>query len=225
MMAAVRIAAILLAATLTALLTAPASLVATLVAHHSGDRVILADAEGPWWNGSAWVSLKLNGQSALTLPGRIHWVFEPLARGFRVGGAPWLDGSFLAYWHAGPVLTKGQANLPASALQQLGIPFSLLRPTGQLAIRWENAERIRIDWLDAASPLAVLPRLGDFRLDWQPGQWQLTTLRGPLQIDGEAAGGQPFSGTARSDPEAADKLAALLNMLGPTHNGITTLNF
>ena len=100
-----------------------------------------------------------------------------------------------------------------------------MRPGGLLNLSWQNAEQMVIEWRAASSALSPLAQLGDYRLALQPGRLQLSTQRGPLQLSGEAIPGHPFSGTARSDPEAAEKLAGLLNILGPTSNGITTLRF
>lgn len=225
MKSALRLTFLILLVLIVALFSAPASLLAAVVAHYSKQRIILADANGFWWRGSAWLTVAGSGQSTLTLPARLQWRFEPLGPAFSITGSPMIAAPFSLAWNGKPVLTPGQAQLPASALQQLGMPFTLLRPTGQLNMRWQSVERMEIEWVEAASPLASIPRLGDYRLTLQSGRMQLTTLRGPLHLSGEAAAGSAFSGTARSDPEAADKLSSLLNILGPTQNGNTTLRF
>lgn len=225
MKSARRLLSLILLVLSVALSSAPASLLAAVVAHYSKQQIILADASGLWWRGSAWVTLAGSGPSTLTLPTRVQWAFEPLGLGFRITGHPTIPAPFSLAWDGKLILTPGQAHLPASALQQLGMPFTLLRPTGQLSMRWQSTEHIEIEWMEAASPLASIPRLGDYRLTLQSGRMQLTTLRGPLHVSGEAAAGGAFSGTARSDPETADKLSSLLNILGPTQNGNTTLRF
>ncbi len=220
-----RFCTLLFCSLLVAMISAPAALLAGVVSHFSQQRITLADADGFWWRGSAWVSVSQPGQSALTMPGRLQWEFEPEGPGFRISGSPWLSTPFSAQWRGKLQLSPGQAQLPASALQQLGPPFTLVRPGGLLNLSWQNAEQMVIEWRAASSSLSPLPQLGDYRISVQPGRLQLSTLRGPLQLSGEVVSGHPFSGTARSDPEAAEKLAGLLNILGPTSNGITTLRF
>jgi general secretion pathway protein N len=212
-------------ALLAGLLAAPATWLASAVGSLSEERVLLADADGFWWRGSAWLAVTPRDAAPLTLPGRFSWTFDPLRAGFRIHGAPWVTQPFVAYWRGHGELTPGSLQLPAAVLQGFGPPLTTLRPRGELKVAWQSASQVTVDWVNAASPLSPLPRLGDYRLDWNQGRATLTTLRGPLHLEGVAAAGQRFSGTARSDPEAAGQLSGLLNLLGPVRNGTTSFRF
>mgnify|MGYP000995094271 CR=1 FL=1 len=72
-----RFCTLLFCSLLVAMISAPAALLAGVVSHFSQQRITLADADGFWWRGSAWVSVSQPGQSALTMPGRLQWEFEP----------------------------------------------------------------------------------------------------------------------------------------------------
>lgn len=220
-----RTVALVLISLIVGVVTAPASLLASAVAHLSDRRFVLADAEGFWWQGSAWLTVAIPNQPALTLPGRIEWTPEISLPGFRFEGKPWISVPFSAYWRRGLAVTAGEIRLPAEALQQLGPPFSLLRPTGKLTARWDNGEQLVIEWLDAASVLSPLPKLGDYRLTLRPGHLTLATINGPLHLNGEALPDKSFQGKAYSAPESVEKLAGVLNILGPSHQGVTTLQF
>ena len=190
-------------------LNAPANWLARHLADRTDGVVLLADAQGTVWSGSAVVALAPRATSSesdrqgagLALPGRITWTLE-----FERALAPVLhlthDGVLLQPVLArltsdGLALDAGAAVLPAAMLRLAGAPLNTLLPQGRCELRW-NAFRIdrrgvfggdgilRI----ASFALALSPvrPLGDYRIAWTSGErgidWQLATERGPLVLEG-----------------------------------------
>lgn len=208
-----------------AIVFAPASWLATSVAAASDGRVRLADADGFWWRGSAWLALAPTPDAVMTLPGRFRWTLAPFSVGIAFDDAPWITRPFAVVWRGHADLTPGALRLPAEVLAAFGPPLTVLRPRGTLEIAWQDAAHGTIDWHDAATTLSALPRVGDYRLELAQGRLRLTTLKGPLLLDGESPDGRRFTGIARSEPEAAAQLTNLLTLLGPGRDGITLLRY
>jgi hypothetical protein len=126
-------------------INAPANWLALYVSRETRDAVLLADAQGTIWAGSAVVALGSPGAGAaapeqLALPGRVTWTLE-ITRAL----APVLhlthDGVLqqpLAIRYAGGdwVIEPGAASLPASMLRLVGAPMNTLLPEGRCTLRW-----------------------------------------------------------------------------------------
>ena len=167
---------------------APAAWLARALASATGDRLLLADARGSVWDGSAVLVLTGGPQSrdASALPGRIDWRLAPRLTGLELalrqacclndtatlqlrpswgGVAVSLDG------RPGPI---GQ--WPSAWLSGLGTPFNTLQLGGlaQLASngvtlrfaqgRWQMQGGAEIELLDVSSRLTPLDSLGSYRL-------------------------------------------------------------
>jgi general secretion pathway protein N len=167
---------------------APARWLASALASASQGRVLLADASGSLWNGSA-VLVLAGGEGALEsrmLPGRLSWTLQPRLTGLDlqlqhdccINGRPLIrllpgagtlrvevrqQGDWLGSW-------------PAALLVGLGTPWNTLQPGGDLrlstpgfALVWAAGRfafegRADIDWRDVSSRVATLPRLGSYHL-------------------------------------------------------------
>jgi general secretion pathway protein N len=158
---------------LAALVTfAPARWVAYAVAQGSGGAVILADAQGRVWSGSAQLVLMANGQrqSAVRLSGRMRW---DLGLGWGGGGAhassapsTQLQTSLLPHlqlqihapccmaqaldvrvapgWpHMHALVQNHQSQWPADLLAGLGTPWNTLAMQGQLGL---SLQGLSLDW-------------------------------------------------------------------------------
>ena len=210
--------AVVVAATLGALIVvvaivainAPANWLALYLADRTGGVVLLADAQGTVWAGSAVMALGSPAADAvagapdtarLALPGRITWTLE-----FERLLAPVLhlthDGVLLQplpvrLRDGGLALDPGAAVLPASMLRLVGAPLNTLLPQGRCELRWNalqidgrgvptGAGTLRI----ASFALALSPvrPLGDYLITWTSGErgldWRLTTEHGPLELQG-----------------------------------------
>jgi general secretion pathway protein N len=167
---------------------APAAWLARYVASATSDRVILADARGSVWNGSA--TLVLTGgpdsRDASMLPGRLQWSVVPRGLAFevRLQHACCLNGTVrmqvqpgLGRMHAeivSPPEWVGQ--WPGALLSGLGTPWNTLQLGGTVRLstpgfrldmaqgRWRLDGEINLELLDASSRLSTLDTLGSYRL-------------------------------------------------------------
>ncbi|WCM92501.1 type II secretion system protein N [Acidovorax sp. NCPPB 2350] len=227
---------------LPALLTfAPAQWLAQGVERVSGGQVLLAQARGTVWTGSAQVVLTGGHGSAdqAALPGRLQWQVRPAWTGLRAllsadccTAAP-LAARITPRWGGVHVaIADGQSQWPAAVLSGLGTPFNTLQPQGQLALRTQGlaldsaAGRLvvegqaQLDALGMSSRLSTLRPMGSYRLALRGGEvttLTLSTLDGALRLTGSGRWiGQRlrFEGEATAAPEREGALANLLNIIG-----------
>lgn len=168
---------------------APASWLAEAVGEASGRRLLLADARGTVWAGSAVAVLTAGpgSRDASALPGRLQWSLAPglgvvrltlahegsIARPWQVEVEPGF-GRLRLRWPAG---RTELARWPAAWLAGLGLPFNALRPGGVLRLssedlavesaqgRWRVQGRARLEVLALQSVLAPLDTLGSYQVD------------------------------------------------------------
>ncbi len=180
-------------ALVSALLFAPAAWLAGWVATASGGHLLLADARGSLWDGSAVAVLAggTGSRDARSLPGRLRWTLRPTSVG-------WTPALTLALEHAcclsgRPTVTlqpglagftariaprpAGLGQWPASWLEGLGTPWNTLQLGGALRLstpglqlrsvegRWLLEGSMALEVLDTASRIATLERLGSYRLE------------------------------------------------------------
>ncbi|MCD0418581.1 type II secretion system protein N [Rubrivivax sp. JA1024] len=221
---------------------APASWLAGALATASGQRLLLADARGSIWNGSAVAVLSggPGSRDAAALPGRLHWTLRPAGAGIalRARQACCIDGELALFVEpglgrlkislpAGPV-----GRWPAAWLAGLGTPFNTLGLGGTVALasqglvaesaagRWRLAGGATLVLEDMSSRVSTLERLGSYRLALAGGdvpQLTLATQQGPLLLsgDGQWSGrGLRFRGEAAAAPGAEPVLNNLLNIIG-----------
>lgn len=182
------------AGALVALLAfAPAAWLAGAVSQASGERLLLANARGTVWQGSAVVVLTggPGSRDASALPGRLHWRLglDGSALALRARQACCLNGELLLRIVPGlgrlrlelPGQTPGTADTavgqwPASWLVGLGTPWNTLQPAGTLQLRspglwleqvqgrWRFNGRAELLLGSMASRLSTLDTLGSYRL-------------------------------------------------------------
>ncbi len=226
--------------TIVVVWNAPANWLAASVASRTGGVVLLADADGTIWSGSAVLALGGSSDSAarLALPGRIIWQLDfgrMLAPVMHLKHDGVLQQAMTArYANGGLAVDAGTAMLPASLLELVGPPLNTLRPEGRCIVRWQaltvdgagnvtGEGTLRIEGFALA--LSPVRPLGDYRVDWtstaRGAIWRLATERGPLALVGNGTTGS--SGTqvrvvasiAAGAPVAvAAQLAPLLDMIG-----------
>lgn len=237
-----------LAAVVAVLLAqAPASLADVALDRATQGRVRLADATGTIWNGRGRLLLAdiaeartdrapgLRAASGVIVPGSFAW---------RLAAWPLLVGVLDARVEHDsmrqPVLltgrpgelraTAGSLSLPPVALDRLGSPWNTIRPTGALAVSWDNVTvragrfdgRASVELSQAASALTPVRPLGAYRIDvvgsGARAQVTMNTLSGPLRLDGsgtwEARNGLRFTAYATVDESERARLMPLLGLLG-----------
>lgn len=181
----------LLGGTLAAALAfAPASWLASALANASGERLLLADARGTLWQGSAVLVLTggAGSRDASALPGRLYWTLGLDSHGvaLRARQACCIDGELLVRVAGGfgrlrVELPAGPADAalvhwPASWLVGLGTPWNTLQPDGTLQLasrgfsaestagRWNFSGRLELELRGMRSSLAPMGELGSYRV-------------------------------------------------------------
>lgn len=220
---------------------APARWLAASVAQATGGHVVLAEARGTAWRGSAKLVLTGGAGStdAAALPGRVTWTLGPrwdglLARlrpeccsrepievrvHLRVGGMRAVVGDGLSQW-------------PAHVTAGLGTPWNTLQLDGDLQLRTQGlsvewaagrlvvAGRAELMASSMASRLSTLRPMGSYRITLQggtPATLAVDTVEGSLQLSGTGqwVGSRlRFRGEASATPEREAALANLLNIIG-----------
>jgi general secretion pathway protein N len=168
---------------------APAAWLASAVASATGQRVLLTDARGTLWNGSALPVLSggPGSRDASALPGRLEWQLglRGLGAEVRARQACCLRGEVRAIVKLGLgrvsiQVLPGESNTigqwPASWLAGLGTPWNTLQLGGSLRLtspglsvesvqgRMRFSGEAALDVANAASRVATLDTLGSYRL-------------------------------------------------------------
>lgn len=222
-------------------LFAPARWLAAAVERATGAQVLLLDARGTVWDGSA--QLVLTGGSGSTdaaaLPGRVSWELQALWDGaaarVRTECCTPQPLDLRARWRPGGLrLQVGDAvsQWPARVVAGLGTPWNTLQLDGEvrlttqgLSVEWVEgrpvvAGRAELVALRVASRLSTLRPMGSYRITLEGGSQatlRLETLEGSLQLSGT---GQwvgrrlRFRGEASAVPGREAALANLLNIIG-----------
>jgi len=227
---------------LACLLFAPAVWLSYVIKQNSNDRIVLNNAEGSVWHGSAQLVLSggAGSKDATSLPGRVHWNIRPqmpfnlslelladccTTNPLRISVTPKTNGILAD-------IQPSQSTWPAALLSGLGAPFNTIDLQADLQL---NTQAFQLSWLkqqfkidgqaqldiiDATTRLSTLKPVGSYRIHLQGGtipKINVQTLNGSLQFigTGEFSGNRwRFRGeaTAASGSEAA--LNNFLDILG-----------
>jgi general secretion pathway protein N len=221
---------------------APASWLASAVASASGQRVLLADARGTIWSGSA-IAVLTGGpgsRDASSLPGRLEWSLRPRGLGLELRARHACCLNDTVSVHLKPGLGRMSITVepkpgwigqwPGAFLGGLGTPWNTLQLGGSLRLmssglkldwvqgRWIVEGQADIDMLQASSRVSTLEPLGSYRFSLVgsagTSQLRLATLEGALQLNGEGTAG-PNGVRFRGEARAATEAdeAALNNLL------------
>jgi general secretion pathway protein N len=167
---------------------APAAWLAGALAAATDDRLLLADARGTVWQGSAVMVLTggAGSRDASALPGRLHWALglDGAALALRARHACCINGELRLRLRPGlarlrlelPPVQGAIGQWPAAWLAGLGTPWNTLQPTGSLQLwspglavetvqgRWRFSGDAQIELQTLASRLSTLEVLGSYRL-------------------------------------------------------------
>lgn len=220
---------------------APAAWLAGAVQSATGGHVLLADARGSVWSGSAQLLLTggQGSQDAAALPQRVHWHIRPAWAGARVQlradcctPEPLSLQVGLRLSGVSLQLADQRSSWPAGLLAGLGTPWNTLQAEGELvsatqslSLTWNEGRLLiagsaELQALQISSRLSTLRPMGSYRLALTGGQnnggvaaLQLSTLEGSLQLVGE---GQWVGSRLRftgTASAAPEREAALANLL------------
>lgn len=233
---------------------APAGWLAQAVAAATQQRLLLADARGTVWSGSAVPVLTggAGSRDASALPGRLAWRLglDGLALAVRARHECCLNGELVL--RVQPRVGGVTVTLPASAgavgqwpaawLAGLGTPFNTLQLGGTMSLasgglvatasggRWRMEGQATLALDGVSSRLSTLDVLGSYRVALTGGdvaRLVLSTAAGPLQLSGNgefAAGGLRFRGEARAAPGSETALNNLLNLIGRRQGALAVLS-
>lgn len=167
---------------------APAVWLAAAVASATGDRLLLAEARGTIWRGSAVVVLTggAGSRDASALPGRLEWTLGLQAPGLRLEAhhACCLVGPTALQIRPGlgrvsvllPAAPAGIGQWPAAWLSGLGTPWNTLQLGGTMRLatpagariemvqgRWLLDGQVALDLSHISSRIVTLDELGSYR--------------------------------------------------------------
>jgi len=235
------VAGLCLGAAAVAIAAAPARWLAAGVERASGGQVLLHDARGTLWKGSAQPVLTggTGSRDQAALPSRLHWRLRPAWLGARVQlradcctPAPLVLRASAGWGVLRVQVQDGRSQWPAQVLAGLGTPWNTVQPQGQLQVAthglvlsWAEGRMrldgdVQLDALSMSSRLSTLRPMGSYRLALQGGdapRLTLTTLDGALLLSGSGQWvGQRlrFTGEASAAPGREGPLANLLNIIG-----------
>ena len=231
------LAIFVLAFLLTLIITAPASLLDWGLQQASQGRLLLANASGTLWNGSATPALRSQDGRFITLP-HLHWEISvrSVFSGKIQTRLQWDDQPPTSATEA--VISFNQVELhhillqlPARVLEEASATLKPLQFRGQLQIQSDRLVFSKhgmegaatVDWRQASSALSPIAPLGDYRLALNGSGDRihvgLTTNSGMLLLEGDgnwqASRGLEFHGKAHAAAGSNTSLAELLNHLGP----------
>lgn len=204
-------------------------------------RMVLEDARGTVWSGSARLTLTggAGSSDASSLPGRTTWTIWPSWSGLMADvradccmQQAWQLNLQPRWGGARVTLADSLSQWPAQWLIGLGTPWNTVQARGQLvlstqglAMEWVKgrvavAGNARLDATQISSRLSTLSPMGSYRIHFQGGvapRFTLATIEGSLQLagSGQWVGGRlRFEGVASAAPERLDALSNLLNIIG-----------
>lgn len=222
-------------------LFAPARWLAAALDEATSGHLVLAQARGTVWDGTAQLVLAggAGSRDAAALPGRVHWQLRPAWAGVsaRIDMAcctPSPVDMKVSFTPGGAqlVVADGQSQWPAAVLAGLGTPWNTLQPEGQLGL---STQGLSVEWIEGrlimagraqleasqiSSRLSTLRPMGSYRFTLNGGTTstlQLDTIEGSLQLTGSGrwVGSRlRFEGVATAAPEREAALSNLLNIIG-----------
>lgn len=225
--------------------TAPASLLGSILSYASNGHVELANTRGTLWNGSANPVIHQRSGSLITLT-QLHWDIGIVAlfTGKLSSQLQWNDDAQTAPMKVG--ITPGQIEarhvfIPLSAIL-LDDVSEFLKPAalrGQVILRSESLLITRqgmqgsatADWQNASSALSSIAPLGNYHFTFSSSpaglEVTLNTSSGALLLAGQGrfspSTGLNFQGTAQAATGKEDALRELLGHMGPQERpGVST---
>jgi len=221
---------------------APAQWLAQGIDGLTDGRMQLLQVRGTVWQGSGqWVLSAGHGShTALALPQRVTWQWQPLWRGgLQLSIHAECCSEQPLVWQWQPLLTGWQIKLqanrsrwPVAWLSGLGAPWNTIGMQGELRLQHDDMHwssltglapsdgQAKLTLFEVSSALSPLKPLGSYELTLQGGaapKLQLHTLDAKLQLSGSGGwrdGRWQFSGEAQASEGYEQVLGNLLGVLG-----------
>ncbi|MEZ0315584.1 MAG: type II secretion system protein N, partial [Methylophilaceae bacterium] len=213
---------------------APASVLSSWIYQRSEQHVLLAQAEGTIWNGSATVVLQGTSPEDMISAGKLRWEIFPLqlVLGRIYAALYWNDAppAWLSIESSRVHLEHALFDMPASVVTQFLPAMRAAGLTGQLNIRTESVSLseqsiqgdVFVDWMQASSPLSAISPLGNYHAQLSGNQdglsIMLNTLNGALILNGSGnwsnQQGLDFQGSAQAEASKQKELSELLRVIG-----------
>jgi len=212
---------------------APATLVDAHLQRVSDGRLRLAEARGTLWTGSGLLEIR-QVDARKGVARNVAWRVTPgsLVRGrlvYEVGLERAAARFPVTLSFSGIELANANASFPAAVLglsapklEPLGLTGEVLIHVGHLSLAGENMEGdATLRWRAAGSVLTPLSPLGEYEVRIDSAGMKvhasLSTLSGPLQLDGKGSWQRgesiAFRATARVPPQHQQQLAPLLRLI------------
>jgi general secretion pathway protein N len=193
----------------------PVSWLSGSLASQTACRVMLQQAIGTIWQGSAALAFSEPNateggcRDPMSVTERFHWTTS--CKLFSMSCTTDIQFAALEqaqqiHWGLGkPQLTSNEIKRPANVLEGLGNPWSTLRPRGELGARWTDIHLaglsafgagntpssgvIRIMISNLSSPISPVKPLGGYEISANISDtgmnWTLSTTSGPLLLKGQ----------------------------------------
>jgi len=218
----------------------PASWLGGVLASQTGCRVMLQQATGNIWQGSAALAFSEPNateggcREPLSVTERFHWAsscsIASLSCSTELQFVALDKPQWILWGLKKTQIAANEVKLPANVLEGLGNPWSTLRPRGQLGARWTDLDFdgilsaandkssrsgvIRIIISNLNSPISPIKPLGSYEISANLGDeglnWNLSTTSGPLLLRGQ---GDTKSGL-HFEGEASASLEAQDSLIG-----------
>ena len=228
--------------------TAPAWLMASLVAYASDGRVQLEQPEGGFWKGhAAYINVAFPDNSRQRLE-NFSWdvLITHLARGQIASQLLLADKranakGVITFGSDGLFANDLDASASADILRAIIPVLDAWKPGGTAAIKTSKLglqplhaiEPATVQWNGAHLEMIQIPHLGDYEVRVFPEgeilKFDLKTTSGALRLTGDGqfapkSGGE-FRGEAMAAPAFTEQLAPILRFMGPVNsNGAATLS-
>lgn len=231
----------------------PAYWVAAFFSGKPNCRLVIHQAQGSIWNGSAAIGgsilntdLGICREPHVVSP-RIHWVsscsLSAVNCTARLMSSALSNPLELIISPNGLSVGAGEITLSMHSIEMIDGPWSTIKPRGTITMKWSGlffssehlirpsgVMQIALD--DVSSVLSLVKPLGSYDVDWELAspdkRWTLRTKNGPLLLDGSGkltAAGMTFSGVASASMGSHDALAGLLALLGRRQGDSYVLHF
>jgi general secretion pathway protein N len=216
------------------------------------NQIVINNPSGSFWNGKAigHIEIPLAASPSYKLAlDTITWSWRPtrlftgeLAWDVTLQNPTAKSNGAIGLGIGGIHISKAHAETNAQIITDIYPAAALLKPQGKLQLSTDSfslsknkfSGKAQLEWRNAEVVMSPVKPLGEYRAlinaTGDAGEVQLTTLSGPLKLNGKGnwsvKDGPRFSGTAQAEPAQAANIDPLLQLMGkPAVNGVYPLDW